>query len=212
MSEQTQHLETLAEIRTMMERSSRFLSLSGLSGVAAGLCALGGALAVYLKYGLTAFTSRSFFEGRVYINQTETIWFLLLTGLVVITTATALGCFFTWRKAKRFGYKIFDKTATRLAWNLAIPLLSGGIFCLILMFEHYMIEFVAPATLVFYGLTLVNASKYTLNDIRYLGYLEIGLGLLSLYFVGYGMFFWTIGFGVLHIVYGILMWFKYERG
>jgi predicted lysophospholipase L1 biosynthesis ABC-type transport system permease subunit len=31
-----QHLEDIAEIRAMMERSTRFLSLSGLSGVFAG--------------------------------------------------------------------------------------------------------------------------------------------------------------------------------
>lgn len=211
MSKQTEHLETLTEIRALMERSSRFLSLSGLSGVAAGLCALGGAFAAYWKYGLVAFTSRSFFEGRVYDNQIEAIWFLLVVGLSVAISAMAFGLWFTWRKAKRNGHPVFDASARRLAWNLFIPLLSGGLFCLIMMFEHNLIEFIAPTTLVFYGLTLVNASKYTLNDIRYLGLLEIALGLLSLYFIGYGLFFWTIGFGFLHILYGLIMWNKYER-
>jgi hypothetical protein len=70
---------------------------------------------------------------------------------------------------------------------------------------------VAPATLVFYGLALVNGSKYTLNDIRNIGYLEAGLGVVSMFVPGYGLWFWALGFGVLHIVYGVTMYYKYER-
>ena len=42
MNEQ-QPLEELQHIKRMMERSSRFISLSGLSGIAAGICAIAGA-------------------------------------------------------------------------------------------------------------------------------------------------------------------------
>ena len=80
------------------------------------------------------------------------------------------------------------------------------------MLQHNDWRFVAPACLVFYGLALVNASKYTLTDIRYLGYCEIIVGLLNMQWIGQGLYFWAFGFGVLHIVYGILMWWKYERG
>ena len=47
MNEQNQHLETLQDIKKIMERSSRFLSLSGLSGIAAGICALAGSVIAY---------------------------------------------------------------------------------------------------------------------------------------------------------------------
>ena len=70
---------------------------------------------------------------------------------------------------------------------------------------------VAPTTLLFYGLALYNAGKYTLDEIRYLGVSEIILGLLGCIFIGYGLMFWALGFGVLHIVYGFMMWWKYER-
>jgi hypothetical protein len=64
---------------------------------------------------------------------------------------------------------------------------------------------------VFYGLALVNASKYTLTDIRYLGITEIILGILNIFFLRRGLYFWALGFGVLHIIYGLVMWWKYER-
>ena len=57
----------------------------------------------------------------------------------------------------------------------------------------------------------VNASKYTLNDIRYLGLTEIFLGLVALVFLEYSLLFWAIGFGLVHIIYGIVMYYKYER-
>ena len=80
-----------------------------------------------------------------------------------------------------------------------------------LIFEKEIYAFVAPLTLVFYGLALVNASKYTLGYIRYFGITMIILGLASVWFLGYGLFFWTLGFGVCHIIYGALMHFKYDR-
>lgn len=98
----------------------------------------------------------------------------------------------------------------RLFWNTVIPVTVGGIF-LIRMMQLGEYELVAPGCLIFYGLALVNASKYTLGEIRYLGYGQLALGIMNLWNVGYGLHFWTMGFGVLHIVYGIWMWYKYER-
>ena len=72
-------------------------------------------------------------------------------------------------------------------------------------------RYVLRPSLIFYGLALVNASKYTLTDIRYLGYCEIVLGLVNMFYIGKGLYFWAAGFGVLHIIYGAIMWCKYER-
>ena len=72
-------------------------------------------------------------------------------------------------------------------------------------------KYAAPASLIFYGISLVNASKYTLTDIRYLGVMEIILGLINTQFIDYGLYFWATGFGLLHIIYGAMMWWKYER-
>ena len=120
------------------------------------------------------------------------------------------GAFFTWRKAQRDGLQIWDGTALRMAINLAIPLGTGAVFGLILLY-HNLIGLIAPVCLIFYGLALINASKYTFNDIRFLGIIQIVLGLLSSVYVGYGLIFWALGFGVFHVIYGALMYFKYER-
>ena len=98
----------------------------------------------------------------------------------------------------------------RLFWNMVIPLTAGAIF-IIRMMQLGEFELVAPGCLIFYGLALVNASKYTLGEIRYLGYGQLVLGIINLWLIGYGLYFWAIGFGLLHIVYGIWMWNKYEK-
>lgn len=213
MNERQHHLEQLAEIRSIMERSSRFISLSGLSGVAAGVVALVGAGVVYWYLELIPFASQKAYY--VFAEQTHKwgmhyLTFFIVVAAAVLALTVAAGIFFTTRKAKKKGLKVWDASSKRLIINMAIPLIVGGVFCLGLMYHNFF-GLVAPATLVFYGLACVNASKYTLDDIRYLGITEIILGLISLFFIGYGLEFWALGFGVLHIVYGLSMYYKYER-
>jgi len=198
-----QSLEALQDIKRMMERSSRFLSLSGLSGVSAGICALIGA---WIAYGwLTPSAGDDLVRSQYPLLQR-----MIILALGVLAAALATSTFFTWRKARRSSLPIWDLTAKRLAVNMAIPLAAGGFFVLGLL-DHSGWQYVAPACLVFYGLALVNASKYTLTDIRYLGLLEIVLGCINMYYPHEGLYFWAAGFGALHIVYGLIMWWKYER-
>ena len=207
------HLETLNEIRTLMERSSRFISLSGLSGVAAGFWALAGAAAAYAYLGVSPLDSKQvYYQQAMQANKwgLDYISFFLLDAGLVLILALGSGIFFTTRKARQKKQPIWGPLTRRLLLNLAIPLLTGGIFCIGLAF-HGMMGLIAPATLVFYGLSLINASKYTFNDIRYLGVAEVFLGLIALFIPGYGLEFWCLGFGLLHIVYGTALYFKYER-
>ena len=193
-----------------MAQSGRFISLSGLSGVAAGTFALVGAAVAIWYLGVTPFDGEPTYLEDVRIGRNFVGFFLLDAGLVLVG-ALAAGIFFTVRRARRQGQSVWGPLTTRFLINLAIPLVAGGIFCLALIFQETY-QLVAPATLVFYGLALVNGGKYTLDDIRRLGFAEIALGLVASFLPGYGLEFWAIGFGVLHIVYGILMWNKYERG
>lgn len=213
MESQKTPSQTLNEIRSLMERSSRFISLSGLSGVAAGLFAILGATLVYAYLDMTPFDGKRLYYVEA-VNSSKWgmnyITFFFLDALFVLFGAITSGIFFTTRKAKKKGQKVWDALSQRLLVSLLIPLITGGIFCLGLYY-HGFLGFLAPTTLVFYGLALVNASKYTLDDIRNLGYCEIALGLWSLFFLGYGLEVWVIGFGVLHIIYGSLMYWKYER-
>lgn len=211
MTKQQNHLEQLREIRQMMERSSRFLSLSGLSGVMAGVAALLGAAAVYIYLGRTPLVEGPYLAGADVADRfmAPLPFFILVAGLV-LGTALVAGFWFTSRRARREGQAVWGPLSKRLVINLAIPLASGGIFILAL-YRQGLVEWIAPATLLFYGMALLNASKFTFTDIRYLGLSEIVLGLLASFFLGYGLEFWTMGFGLMHIVYGAWMWNKYER-
>ena len=207
MNQQQDQLETLNEIRNIMDRSSRFISLSGLSGIFAGLSALAGAAVV------------KWYFIRHDINYSENLGshftlgdliFVLTVAVTVLIIAFCAAVYFTARNARKKNHRTWDNQSKRLLLNLSIPLATGGAFCAIFIY-HDILYLVAPAMLVFYGLALLNGSKYTFGDIRYLGILEIIMGLFASIFVGYGLILWTVGFGLLHIVYGALVYFKYER-
>ncbi|MCW1964673.1 hypothetical protein [Chryseobacterium viscerum] len=198
--------EDLSHIRSMMERSSRFISLSGLSGVVAGLTAIIGAIYVYFVFQREGI---SYFDGDRNILGLALVKELVLIGIIILVVAILSGYVFTANKSKKKGVKIWDVTTKRLLITFAVPLIAGGVFCLALLYHHLFV-FIAPATLIFYGLALVAAERYTLTDVKYLGYFEIVLGLISLFVLGWGLVFWAIGFGVLHIVYGLIMHKKYK--
>jgi hypothetical protein len=218
MNIEDKHLEDLKEIRSIMERSSRFISLSGLSGIFAGIYALTGAFAVWFYLNKNPY-ARFIFNSDIFNSvdsllgsntKVNFLTFLAADAFVVIFLAITTGIYLTTRQARKKGQSIWDKSSQLMIINLAIPLITGGLFCLILLY-HGLIGLVAPVMLLFYGLALINGSKYTLTDIRYLGFCEIILGLISTVFIGYGLLFWAIGFGVMHILYGTIMYFKYER-
>jgi hypothetical protein len=205
------HQEDLAHIRSMMERSSRFISLSGLSGVFAGLSALIGGLYVYQLFKINGieYFADELYGDQVYTIPSKLVSELVVTGIVILVCAFVFGLAFTVRKSKKYNLPIWTSATKKMLFNLAIPLAVGGVFCLSLLFHQYY-GLVAPATLLFYGLALINAEKYTFSDIKYLGYCQLILGSISLFFIGYGLIFWIIGFGILHILYGLIMFKKYK--
>lgn len=201
--DENKYKEDLQEIKDIMSRSSRFISLSGMSGVFAGIAALIGAYAAYS----VVYAKQNYLEGRTaYLSFDNLVLLLAIAGATMLV-AVLFGIYFTTKESKKKGQKLWDTQTKRLLINFAIPLGTGGIVALILLLKGD-VGIVAPLTLVFYGLALVNASKYTTGEIRSLGILEIILGLIALYFIGYGLIFWAIGFGLLHIIYGILMHLK----
>jgi hypothetical protein len=208
----------LASIRNLMERSSKFISLSGLSGILAGIYALiGAALAYNILYPRTPQVSRIPIDQEIQANglfyggsYRMLEWHLIFIAAVVLALSVVTGIVLSYRKAKRKSQPIWGKTSKSLLFYMAVPLITGGLLILIFIYRgHYSI--IAPASLVFYGLSLVGASNFTFNDVKYLGLLEIMLGLITACLPSYGLLFWAIGFGVLHIVYGSMMYFKYDK-
>jgi len=200
--EEKNYLNDIKEIKEMMSRSSQFLSLSGLSGVLAGVYAIIGA--IYANYLINSHQYQ-------YITlESVTFKKILATAFVVLFASVFTAYLLSAKKAKKNNENMWNSTSKRLLVNFAIPLVAGGIFSLLLLRNGYY-GLIAPVTLLFYGLACYSASKYTVRDIRYLGITEIILGLLAVEFSGYGIWFWVIGFGLCHIIYGAMMYFKYER-
>lgn len=208
-------LATLREIRTIMERSARLLSLSGWSGVWAGIMALGGAAVAYYWLRVTdavVADSRSYEAMSGDTPYDPYTGKLVALALCVFVLALAGGYYFTYRKNKKLGLKIWNTASRKMLVSLMIPMAVGGILVLSFIFNGHWI-YVAPACLIFYGMALFNGSRYTISDIRYLGLLEIILGCFGLLAPGWvwSLYLWAFGFGVLHILYGIIMWRKYDQ-
>lgn len=211
--EQKDYLRDISEIKNMMHRSSQFISLSGMSGVLAGIYALVGAYAA--DFILETFELRSHYrhstmrysDSPVYSEIVQT---LLIIAVTVIILSVITGLMFSRNKAERYGEKLWNSTSKRLIVNFALPLVTGGIFALLLL-KNEIYGLLGPVTLIFYGLACVNASKYTLRDVRYLGITMVIVGLVATEYPGHALEFWAFGFGVCHIFYGLVMHFKYDR-
>jgi len=201
----------LASIRNLMERSSKFISLSGLSGVLAGVYALiGAALAYNILYSSnTRIYTIPDESGFVLLTDSMVIQ-LLLIAVVVLVLSVGTGIYLSYKKAIRKGQPLFGRVSRELLFHMIVPLLAGGGLMLILLYRGYF-GIIAPASLIFYGLALIGASNFTFTDVKFLGLCEVVLGLLAACLPGYGLVFWAFGFGVLHIVYGSVMYFKYDR-
>jgi hypothetical protein len=196
-------VEDLKAIREMMEKSSKFLSLNGLAGIVAGFTAIAGAVFAYFYLlrdpSLTHYT------------PIQEILILLADAVLILIISLSFGIYFSWKKAKKNNQTLFNSVTKRAIYNLALPLIAGGIFSFIFLLRGN-IGIVASSTLLFYGMALLNASKYTFEEIHYLGITEIVLGLFAAIFMYHGILFWTIGFGFCHIFYGLTMYVKYDKG
>jgi hypothetical protein len=212
----------ISSIRNLMERSTKFISLSGLSGVMAGVYALIGAAMAYNILPDPALLDTSTTNVRVPVNglyyfRGSSAEFyksldlsLFLIALAVLLLSIGTGIWLTVRKARKKGLSVINPSSKALLISGGIPLLTGGLFVLVLLGHGYF-GIISSACLIFYGLALVSASQHTFGDVKWLGLFEILLGLLALLHPGYGLVIWAMGFGVLHILYGTIMHFKYDR-
>jgi hypothetical protein len=208
MKEKQDYIRDITEIRSMMERSSKFLFLSGWAGILAGMYALCG---VYIAYNVFGFNPNEMADSSIAggdFSPSLQKSIVLAVGVLVLAFSTAV--FFSYQRARKKGEKLWNATARKLLINMAVPFMAGGVLILILV-SSGLIGLIAPLTLLFYGLALFNASRFTYNAVRILGLTEIALGLLSAYYIGYGLYFWALGFGVAHIIYGVYMYYRYER-
>jgi hypothetical protein len=200
-----QFIEDLKEIKKIMSLTTRFISLSGLSGISTGIIGL---LGVFIAFQLIFKEQYYLTFQAVNLNFNHLIT-LLLIGIGTLFLSLGAAVFFTIRKTKKQNQKNWNLQTKRLVTSLLIPLLTGGILCLIFLYKGF-IGVLPPFTLIFYGLALVNSSKYTIPEIKNLGLIEIIIGLTAMLFIHYGLLFWALGFGIMHIIYGLIIQIKYK--
>lgn len=212
MSNQKEQLDAINDIKKLMERSSKFSALSGLSGIIVGFMAIICIGISYTILGITPLEPISYLSilNRDGAIDTELLKLLIINFSVVLLASFLTAIWLSNKNAVKKGEQIWDLTAKRMLFNFSIPMLAGGAYCFILFSQNH-VELILPATLLFYGLALLNASKYTVDDIKYLGVLLVLLGLFASLYVDKALLLWGIGFGALHIVYGSFMYFKYEK-
>ncbi len=210
--QENEQLEAILQMRDMMERSSKFLSLSGLAGIIVGCLAMVGVAFAYwiLSMPLHEINYLQFIESKNENFLSKQIQWLMLDAILVLFLALITGSFLAIRNAKRKGLSIWDATTKRLIYNMFIPLFVG-MFLIIAFMLKGQIQFVLPIMLIFYGLALFYVSKYAIDEINFLGVLEIGLGIIAIFWVELGLLIWLLGFGILHIIYGSVIYFKYEK-
>ncbi|WP_299396765.1 hypothetical protein [uncultured Gelidibacter sp.] len=194
------YLDDLKEIKEIMSRTTQFISLSGLSGVSTGIIALVG---MWLAFR-TVFNDQDYLVYHAVSLSYEREIYLLAIAIGTIILSVGSAIFFTKRKSKIQKQIIWNGLTKRFLFNLLIPLITGGILCLMLLDKGF-IGFLPSLTLIFYGLSLINGGKYTFREIRYLGIIQILLGLLAFQFISYSLLFWTFGFGIIQIIYGLII-------
>lgn len=210
MRKDSKSLEDLKTIRKIMEESSRFISLSGLSGVFAGITAIAGAfVAFFLILDNGSIHLDDYFRSLTEQEIFSLRWQLIADAALVLVISVLFALYFSVRKAKRDKKNVWTPVSKRFLINLLVPLVTGAVFILVLLYQNN-IQLIVPCFLIFYGLALVNACKFTFSEIFYLGILEIITGLVSAFVPGWGLIFWIFGFGLLHIIYGLVMYRKYE--
>ncbi|MDX1943512.1 MAG: hypothetical protein SFU99_23300 [Saprospiraceae bacterium] len=205
--ENSKHFDDLGQIRSIMERSTKFLSLSAWAAILAGVYALIGA---FFAYRLIYFAPVVRYRAMTESLFSPEVLPLFFDAIIVLALAVGTTVWLSYRKARKAGQKLWTPAAIRVLVNFSIPLVTGGLFTLVLYMNGYF-SLIVASTLIFYGLALLNAGNFTFSDIRKLGMIEILIGFAAALFPGKGLLFWALGFGVLHIVYGIIMYWKYER-
>lgn len=197
--------DELTSIRSLMERSSKFISLSGMAGILAGVYALIGAAVIFylMQWGID-------YSDVPFLHVVNVLPAMIWIALAVLLLSIATGIYLSYKKAERKGQSVWGSASKQLLFYMAVPLFTGGALMIICLYRGYF-GIVAPVSLIFYGLALIGASNFTFTDVKYLGLCEILIGLVTAMLPGYGLVFWALGFGVLHIIYGSVMYLKYDR-
>jgi hypothetical protein len=181
-------MDNLRYIRETMERSQSFTAVSGLGGVLMGLIALGA----------------TFLALRA---ETTGAWVAVWMGAAALSLSTALAAMTL--KARAVGGSLLVGAGKKFAWNLTPPLLVGGVLTLA-MTQAGAAELLPGVWLLLYGTGVVTGGAFSVRVVPLMGLTFMLVGAAALFApAAWGNLFMAGGFGLLHIVFGAVIWRKH---
>jgi len=186
-----------------MQQTSTYFSLRGWTGILLGIYGL---LIVYLVHMLTN-TYGDGFDGSSQLPIA-----LLEIAIMVFAVVTVLISLITlWirakRRAKRHNEKLWSSLSKKLRFHTLIPLLLFVIILIIIANKGYYSS-ITPLLLLLYGIFLLNLSRFSSGRLKYLAIADIFLAIIAYFVFDKEMLFLGLGFGIFHIIYGLMTFNK----
>lgn len=177
-------MDNLRFIRETMERSAHFTAIPGYGGALMGVTAIGAAIIAH---------NQPNFRG----------W--LITWLTEALLAFTIGMFAMWQKAKNAGDSLISAPSKKFALAFAPPLVAAIIITALFYVRGFW-EFLPTVWLTLYGTAVATGGAYSVKIVPIVGWIFIALGLISVFVPAiYGDYLMAFGFGVLQIVFGLIV-------
>ena len=181
-------MDNLTFIRQTMERATAFTAVPGWGGVGMGVLALAAATVA---------------ETRI----TRTEW--LITWLATSALGLTLGGWTMASKARRAGTTVFSYSGRRFVLSYVPPLLVGALLTGVLVRAG--LWSALPGTwLLLYGTGVVTGGAFSVRVVPLMGLCFMVLGAAALFSpASWGNLLMAAGFGLLHIVFGLIIARRY---
>ncbi|MBC7797651.1 MAG: hypothetical protein H7Z37_12330 [Pyrinomonadaceae bacterium] len=180
--------DNLRFIRETMERSTAFTAVSGYGGALMGATAIGAAI--------------------IASQQTSTKYWLI-TWLAEAVLALAIGVLAMWQKAKIIDAKLFSTPTRKFALGFAPPIFAG-IALTIVFYKHNLNDLLPTVWLLIYGAAVMTGGMFSVKPIPIMGAMILSLGVISAISPPeYGNILMALGFGVLQIIFGVIIGRKF---
>jgi hypothetical protein len=187
--------ENLRVIRQTMERSTKYSTLSGLSGVLIGLAAIAGVLAT------NWLTGDAPPGASVYRHPSA----LALVWVSVLVMAVAIDFACNKRRAARVGKHVVSPLGAHIVLAALPAFLAGGVLTLF-FYQHALLYYVWGVWMLSYGLAISAVGLFSVKPVLALGAAFVLAGAVTLLLpLPYHLYMMALTFGGFHIGYGVVM-------
>lgn len=183
--------ENLRVIRELMERSTKYSTFSGPSGILAGAASIVGCV---VTHSLAT---------RPPGSDSFRIPFLITWSMVILF---AIGADFLLmkRRAARVGKRIVSRLGKQMVFA-AGPGLGTGVLLTLYLLQHNMLTNVYPFWMLSYGIAVCAVGQFSQREVKALGVAFLLAGTLTLLMPGWGLPLMALSFGGFHIIYALLI-------